>query len=96
MIGSEFLIRVFVAAFATVGIMEFVKNFFKTGKTWIYALFMIPLSIGCYYSVEVLPLWVIGGLLTVGCVQISYQTIVQGFKVIIEGLSNRLKDKEVK
>ena len=35
-------------------------------------------------------MWVIGGLLTIGCVQISYQTIVQGFKAIIENLARRI------
>ena len=90
MIDSQFLLKVFTAAFATVGIEEFIKNFLKTKKTWVYALLMIPLSIGSYFSVEVLPMWVIGGLLTIGCVQISYQTIVQGFKTIIENLARRI------
>ena len=90
MIDSQFLLKVFTAAFTTVGIEEFIKNFLKTKKTWVYALLMIPLSIGSYFSVEVLPMWVIGGLLTIGCVQISYQTIVQGFKTIIENLARRI------
>ena len=60
MIDSQFLLKVFTAAFATVGIEEFIKNFLKTKKTWVYALLMIPLSIGSYFSVEVLPMWVIG------------------------------------
>ena len=86
MIDSQFLLKVFTAAFTTVGIEEFIKNFLKTKKTWVYALLMIPLSIGSY----LLPMWVIGGLLTIGCVQISYQTIVQGFKAIIENLARRI------
>ncbi|MGN0757033.1 hypothetical protein [Treponema sp.] len=90
MIDSQFLLKVFTAAFATVGIEEFIKNFLKTKKTWVYALLMIPLSIGSYFSVEVLSMWVIGGLLTIGCVQICYQTIVQGFKAIIENLARRI------
>lgn len=93
MIDSQFLLKVFTAAFATVGIEEFIKNFLKTEKTWIYAILMFPLSVASYFSVERLPLWVIGSLLTVGCVQICYQTIVQGFKAVIEGLSNKIKDK---
>ena len=95
MIDGQFLLKVFVAAFATVGVEEFVKNFLKTEKTFVYALLMLPLSVACYFSVECLPLWVIGGLLTVGCVQISYQTIVQGFKAIIEGFANKIKDKDL-
>ena len=91
MIDSQFLLKVFTAAFATVGIEEFIKNFLKVQKTWIYALLMIPLSIGSYFSVEMLPLWVIGGL-TIGSVQISYQTIVQGFKAIIKGVVSKIND----
>ncbi len=90
MIDGQFLLKVLAAAFATVGIEEFIKNFLKTKKTWVYALLMIPLSIGSYFSAEVLPMWVIGGLLTIGCVQISYQTIVQGFKAIIKNLARRI------
>ena len=92
MSDSQFLLKVFAAAFATVGIEEFIKNFLKVQKTWIYALLMIPLSIGSYFSVEMLPLWVIGGLLTIGSVQISYQTIVQGFKAIIKGVVSKIND----
>ena len=95
MIDGQFLLKIFMAAFATVGIEEFVKNFLKTEKTFVYALLMLPLSAACYFSVECLPMWVIGSLLTVGCVQISYQTIVQGFKAIIEGLANKIKDKDL-
>lgn len=90
MIDTQFLLKIFISSFATVGIEEFIKNFIKTKKTWIYALLMIPLSVGSYFSIEKLPLWVIGSLLTIGCVQISYQTIVQGFKAIIEGISNKI------
>lgn len=93
MIDSQFLLKIFTAAFATVGIEEFIKNFLKTEKSWVYALLMIPLSIGSYFSIEALPVWVIGSLLTIGCVQICYQTIIQGFKAIIEGVANKIKEK---
>ena len=93
-IDSQFVLKVFVAVFATVGIEEFVKNFIKTEKTIIYAILMIPLSLGCYFAVEKLPTWVIGSLLTIGCVQIAYQTVVQGFKAIVEVVINKIKGKE--
>lgn len=93
MIDSQFLLKVFVATFATVGFEEFIKNFLKTKKTWIYAILMFPLSVASYFSVDRLPLWVIGSVLTVGCVQICYQTVVQGFKAVIEGLLDRIKNK---
>jgi hypothetical protein len=95
-IDGQFLLKIFVAAIATVEIEEFIKNFLNTKKTYVYALLMIPLSIGSYFSVEVLPMWVIGGLLTIGCVQISYQTIVQGFKAIIENLARKIGSEGVK
>ena len=91
MIDSQFVLKVFVAAFATVGVEEFLKNFIKTEKTFTYAILMVPLAVGCYFAIEVLPMWVIGSLLTIGCVQICYQTIVQGFKTAIEGLSHKFK-----
>lgn len=90
MIDVQFLLKVLVASFATVGLMETAKNFWKTEKKVWYAVAMVPLSISSYFSVEVLPMWIIGGLLTIGCVQISYQTIVQGFKTIIENLARRI------
>ena len=90
MIDVQFLLKVLVASFATVGLMETAKKFWKTEKKVWYTVAMVPLSIGSYFSVEVLPMWIIGGLLTIGCVQISYQTIVQGFKTIIENLPRRI------
>ncbi|MBQ2552998.1 MAG: hypothetical protein II563_09170 [Treponema sp.] len=91
--NSQFVLKVFVAAFATVGVEEFLKNFIKTEKTFIYAVLMIPLAVGCYFAIEALPVWVIGSLLTIGCVQICYQTIVQGFKTAIKGLSHKFEGK---
>ena len=95
MIDMQFLAKVFAASFATVGIEEYIKNFLKTEKTLVYAILMAPLAVGSYFSVEKLPLWVTGGLLTIGCVQIAYQTIVQGFKAVIENFADKLKDKNL-
>lgn len=81
--------KIMIAAFATVGIMEYMKNFIKTEKTWIYSLIMPFIAIGCFAAVEYLPIGIIGGILTVGCVQLDYQVIVQGFKKVI----NRKVDK---
>lgn len=95
MINMEFLLKVMAALFATVGIEEYIKNFLKPkNKVW-YAVLMLPLSVGCYVVVELLPLWVIGSILTVGGVQLSYQTLVQGFKAIIESTTNKIKGSNV-
>lgn len=73
-----------LAASACVGLIEVLKSFFKTEKKWIYAIIMIPLSIGCYAAVLYLPSWVIGGLFTIAISQICYQTIIQTFQTLVK------------
>lgn len=87
------VLKVIIASFSTVGLMEYLKNFIKTKKTWLYSLLMPIFAIGCYLACEYLPVGVIGGLLTVGCVQLDYQVIVQGFKKAINKTINKI-DKE--
>ena len=94
MIDTQFLLKVLVAAFATVGVEEFIKNFLKTEKTYWYAIIMVPLAVGCYTAVELLPISVIGSLLTIGSVQLCYQTLIQGFKAIIQNATNKIKITE--
>lgn len=91
MFDLQFVIKIAITAFAAVGIEEYIKNFIKTENKKIYALIMPFLTIGCYYAVERLPIWVIGGILAVGCVQLAYQTIIQGFKTLIDGFVEKLK-----
>lgn len=81
--------NVFVAALATVGIVELLKNFLKTEKKWIYALIMIPLSVGCFLASIYLPKAVIGSLLTVGIVQDCYQLLIQSIKSVIKGITEK-------
>lgn len=81
--------NVTIAAFACVGLIETLKSFFKTEKKWIYAVVMIPLSVGCYFAVLYLPPWVIGGMLTVAACQIGYQTIVQTFHALVKMFGNK-------
>lgn len=88
----QFAIQVVVASLATVGIEEFIKNFFKPkNKKW-YAVLMLPLSVFCFCAASLMPLCVIGSLLTVGCVQLCYQTLVQGFSVMLEHAFAKMKD----
>ncbi len=89
-IATQFFLRVLVASFATVGIEEFLKNFIKTKKTTLYAFLMIFLSVANYLAVELLPPYVIGSILTIGSVQLCYQTLVQSFKAIIKNVSNKI------
>jgi len=75
--------NVTISSFAAVGLVECFKNFIKTEKTWIYSIIMMPIALVCFYAASCLPVWVIGGILTVGATQLCYQTIVQTFKKII-------------
>lgn len=96
MIDLQFLLKILAASFATVGIIETLKNFWKAKNNVWYAVLMIPFAIGCYLAAELLPIWVIGALLTVGSVQICYQTLVQGFKTIIESAKNKIANANLK
>lgn len=80
---STLMLKIMVASFGSVGLMEYIKNFLKTEKTWIYSLIMPFIAIGVYCACEYLPIGIIGSILTVGCVQIDYQVIIQGFKKLI-------------
>lgn len=93
---SELMTQVVISSVATVGLIEVLKNFIKTEKKWIYAVIMIPLSIGCYAAVLYLPPWVIGGILTVGVTQECYQVIIQSVQNIFKSVSNKVSSNEKK
>lgn len=88
------LLKVIISSFATVGVLEYLKNFLKTKKTWIYSIIMPFIGVGCYLSCEYLPIWVIGCILTVGFDQLDYQIIVQGFKKILNKTIDKITSKE--
>lgn len=87
---SGMVTNVMLAAFATVGVIEVVKNFLTTEKKWMYSLIMIPLSLACYAAAEFLPTWVIGGILTIGVTQECYQIIIQSVTSIVKGMAQKL------
>lgn len=86
---SQMAIKIALSGFGAVGILEWLKNFFKFTKTWAYALLMPVLAVGCFAAVYFLPAYVIGSILTVGVVQLNYQVIVQGFKAVVKALLNK-------
>lgn len=86
---TQLAVKIGLAGFGAVGVMEWLKNFFKFKKTWIYALVMPVFAVGCYAAVNFLPAYVIGSILTVGVVQLNYQVIIQGFKAVIKALLNK-------
>lgn len=89
---GNLILKVIISSFSTVGIVEYLKNFIKTEKKWIYSLIMPVIAIGCYLACEYLPIGVIGAILTVGCVQLDYQVIVQGFKKAIDKSVDKIGD----
>lgn len=95
MINIEFLMKIIVACFATVGLEEYVKNFFKPKNKVCYAVIMLPLSVLCYASLSLLPVEVIGSILTVGGVQLCYQTFIQGFKLIAKNIAHQIKTNDL-
>ncbi len=93
MIDGGFLLKVVAAGFAAVGIEEWLKNFFKPKNAAWYALLMLPLAVGSFFAAEMLPPVALGSLLTIGAVQICYETLVQGFRAVIERISRKMEDK---
>lgn len=89
---SDLLIKIVVAGFAAVGIEEWLKNFLPARRSKWWALLMLPLSVGSFLAAHCLPLPVIGSLLTVGTVQIAYETLIQGFRAVIDRVSGKVKD----
>jgi len=87
---TTLIIKIVISAFAAVGLIEYLKNFIKTEKKWVYSIIMPFVAIGCYCACQYLPIGIIGGILTVGCVQLGYQVIVQGFKKIIEKAGDKI------
>lgn len=86
---NEILRTAVMASFATVGIIETVKNFLKTDKKWIYALIMIPFSVLCFLASIKCPPYVIGSILTIGITQLCYDTIIQTMKNIVNKISEK-------
>lgn len=91
-ITGDLVMKIVVAGFGAVGIEEYIKNFLPSKKSRWWALIMLPLSIGCFFAVHCLPLPVIGSVLTVGAVQIAYETLIQGFRAVIERVGGKARD----
>lgn len=91
---KNLILKVIIASFGSVGIMEYIKNFLKTKKTYIYSIIMPFIAVGCFLATEYLPIGIIGGIVTVGCVQLDYQVIVQGFKNIMNKSIRKIKEND--
>ena len=73
------------AAFAAIGVMEYIKGFFKEapGKAW---RILLPVFCVAFSAVAtLLPPWVIGGILALSLSQVGYDLIIQTVKRKIGG-----------
>ena len=91
-ITGDLIVKIVVAGFGCVGVEEWIKNFLPEKRSKWWALLMLPLSIGCFFAVHCMPLPVIDSVLTVGTVQIAYETLIQGFRAVIERVSGKVRD----
>ena len=91
----SYIIKAVISALAGVGLMEWLKNFIKTSKTWIYSLIMPVIAIGCFCSIEYLPIGVFGSIMTVGIMQINYQLLIQGIQKVVKSKINSIANSEV-
>ena len=90
-----YIIKAVISALAGVGLMEWLKNFIKTEKTWIYSIIMPIIAIGCFCAIEYLPIGVFGSIMTIGIMQINYQVLIQGIQKIVKSKINSFSKKEV-
>ena len=91
---ASYIIKAVISALAGVGLMEWLKNFIKTEKTWIYSLIMPFVAVGCFCSIEYLPIGVFGSIMTIGIMQIDYQLLVQGIQKVVKSKITSLSKSE--
>ena len=89
-----YFIKAIISALAGVGLMEWLKNFIKTEKTWIYSAIMPVIAIGCFLSIEYLPIGVFGSIMTIGIMQVDYQLLIQGIQKIVKSKITKIAESE--
>ena len=52
------------------------------------------IAIGCFCSIEYLPIGVFGSIMTIGVMQINYQVIIQGLQKLGKSLITKITKKE--
>ena len=90
----SYFLKAVISALAGVGVMEWLKNFIKTEKTWIYSIIMPVIAVGCFCSIEYLPIGVFGSIMTIGIMQIDYQLLVQGIQKIVKSKIKTISNQE--
>ena len=91
---ATYFIKAVISALAGVGLMEWLKNFIKTEKTWIYSALMPVIAIGCFCSIEYLPIGVFGSIMTIGIMQIDYQLLIQGIQEVVKSKIKSISKSE--
>lgn len=91
---APYIIKAIISALAGVGLMEWLKNFIKTEKTWIYSIIMPVIAIGCFCAIEYLPIGVFGSIMTIGVMQVGYQVLIQGIQKILQSKIDSISKKE--
>lgn len=91
-VTGDLIMKIVIAGFGVVGIEEYLKNFLPEKRSKWWALIMLPLSVGSFFAVQYLPLSVIGSILTIGGVQLAYETLIQGFRAVIDRVGGKVKD----
>lgn len=76
---------VLAAAFAAIGILEYVKGFFKEAPSKSWRLLQPVLCLAFAAVAALLPSWVMVGILALSLSQIGYDVIIQAVKTKIGG-----------
>lgn len=91
---ASYIIKALISALAGVGLMEWLKNFIKTEKTWIYSMIMPFIAVGCFCAIEYLPIGVFGSIMTIGIMQINYQVLIQGIQKVVKSKIDNIAKSE--
>jgi len=71
---------ILIAAFNAVGVLEFVKGFFKTAPANTWRILQPVLCLAFSAVAMIAPAWVIHGLTALSVSQVGYQTIIETVK----------------
>lgn len=91
---AAYIIKAVISALAGVGLMEWLKNFIKTEKSWVFSLIMPFVAVGCFCAIEYLPIGVFGSIMTIGVMQVGYQVLIQGIQKILQSKIDSISKKE--
>ena len=79
-------IKIGLAGFGAVGVMEWLKNFFKFKKTWVYALVMPVFAVGCCETRNLDRVKIAPQVDLAGVVQLALQRLPKSFDFPLEVL----------